>query len=164
MRRRGRCSIKGCGKPHRARGWCTKHYARWQRQGDTIRRPPGTLWTPAEDRMLLAVKLTPHTERHRGEGAFAQVAARLGRTAGACVSRYDVLVRQRGHTTGRQWTGEGLWGKAEDEAILRALRDAGEDAVPHGTWPDLAGVLGRTVGAVRLRAWKLRHGLVREAA
>ena len=48
---------------------------------------------------------------------------------------------------------EGLWAKAEDEAILRALRDAGEDAVPHGTWPDPAGVRGRTVGAVRLRAY-----------
>lgn len=28
------CSIEGCVKPVAARGWCTTHYARWQRHGD----------------------------------------------------------------------------------------------------------------------------------
>lgn len=28
------CSIEGCGNPHEARGWCPKHYMRWQRNGD----------------------------------------------------------------------------------------------------------------------------------
>ena len=23
------CSIEGCGKPHKARGWCSTHYLRW---------------------------------------------------------------------------------------------------------------------------------------
>jgi len=43
QRRRGRrygprppvfCSIEGCGKESRARGWCWAHYKRWQRHGD----------------------------------------------------------------------------------------------------------------------------------
>ena len=28
------CSIKGCGNPTEARGWCRKHYGRWYRWGD----------------------------------------------------------------------------------------------------------------------------------
>ncbi len=27
------CSIEGCSKPVRARGWCNKHWARWNRRG-----------------------------------------------------------------------------------------------------------------------------------
>ena len=30
------CSIDGCGKPVRARGWCVNHYALWQRNGKPI--------------------------------------------------------------------------------------------------------------------------------
>lgn len=33
-----RCSMEGCGKTIRARGWCAQHYGRWQRHGDpTVR-------------------------------------------------------------------------------------------------------------------------------
>lgn len=28
------CSIEDCDNPSRARGWCTKHYQRWQQHGD----------------------------------------------------------------------------------------------------------------------------------
>ena len=28
------CSIPGCGKPARARGWCNTHWRRWRRHGD----------------------------------------------------------------------------------------------------------------------------------
>lgn len=28
------CSVHGCGTPSRRRGWCNKHYKRWQRWGD----------------------------------------------------------------------------------------------------------------------------------
>lgn len=40
------CSIHGCGNQSVARGWCSKHYQRWQRNGDPIsgRTPNGSLW------------------------------------------------------------------------------------------------------------------------
>jgi 5-methylcytosine-specific restriction endonuclease McrA len=28
------CTFPGCGKPEKARGWCTKHYQRWKKHGD----------------------------------------------------------------------------------------------------------------------------------
>lgn len=28
------CTIEGCDKPVRARGWCAKHYTRWHKYGD----------------------------------------------------------------------------------------------------------------------------------
>ncbi len=30
------CSMDGCGRPHLARGYCTKHYRRWRRHGDPV--------------------------------------------------------------------------------------------------------------------------------
>ena len=30
------CSIKGCGKPHKAHGWCSAHYSRYLRHGDPL--------------------------------------------------------------------------------------------------------------------------------
>ena len=110
------------------------------------------------DAALLGIELTPHTQRYRGRGAFAVIADRLGKTTQACVDRYRRLMRERGHRGG-QWTEEGLWTEAEDRLIGRIVEDHPRRA-PDGTWPDLARVLGRTVGAVRLRAWKLRNGLV----
>lgn len=32
----GTCSIDGCGKPARARGWCGAHYMRWYKHGDPL--------------------------------------------------------------------------------------------------------------------------------
>lgn len=31
------CSISGCDNPARKRGWCTKHYQRWQANGDPVK-------------------------------------------------------------------------------------------------------------------------------
>jgi hypothetical protein len=39
------CSISGCSSAAASRGWCIKHYTRWQRHGDpefTTRTPPST--------------------------------------------------------------------------------------------------------------------------
>lgn len=30
------CSIDGCSKPAKARGWCKKHWQRWSRKGDPL--------------------------------------------------------------------------------------------------------------------------------
>jgi hypothetical protein len=32
----GTCSIEGCAKPSKSRGWCGKHYMRWERHGDPL--------------------------------------------------------------------------------------------------------------------------------
>ena len=32
------CSIDGCDRPHEARGWCQKHYARFRQHVREIRR------------------------------------------------------------------------------------------------------------------------------
>lgn len=28
------CKVQGCDRPHTARGWCARHYARWRKYGD----------------------------------------------------------------------------------------------------------------------------------
>ena len=30
------CTVDGCGRPHRSRGWCAAHYARWVKHGDPL--------------------------------------------------------------------------------------------------------------------------------
>ena len=30
------CSVEGCGKPRKSRGWCSTHYERWRRNGDPL--------------------------------------------------------------------------------------------------------------------------------
>jgi hypothetical protein len=43
------CSVLGCHRPVKARGWCTAHYSRWQRHGD----PRGGLDAPAPVRVCV---------------------------------------------------------------------------------------------------------------
>ena len=111
-------------------------------------------WTAAEDRELLALRLTPHTERYAGGSAFDGIAARLGVTVQAVRDRYNDLKREAGHKGG-QWTREGLWTEAEDAAIRAQIVNP---RIPNGTWDVIADRLGRTVGAVKTRAAKLRRG------
>src|SRR5690606_9617480 len=34
------CSIEGCNRPHRTRGWCDAHYTRWRKHGDPLAGGP----------------------------------------------------------------------------------------------------------------------------
>jgi len=45
------CEINDCGGKHFARGWCKKHYTRYERHGDPrIKKQPGMKITPIEIR------------------------------------------------------------------------------------------------------------------
>ncbi len=35
-KKRGICTLGGCGKPHFGRGWCRMHYKRWYKHGDPL--------------------------------------------------------------------------------------------------------------------------------
>lgn len=53
------CSIPGCGKPHRARGWCFMHYCRWKRNGEPGEAEPRRVQgLPLEDRFWAKVDRT----------------------------------------------------------------------------------------------------------
>ena len=111
-------------------------------------------WTEEQDAVLLAIELTPHTERHEGDGALARIGRRLGRTESACRSRYRRLVRHAGHRGG-QWTEDGLWTASDDAVVRDAI--AGCSRVPDDTWPAVAAQLGRTIGACKTRGSALRR-------
>ena len=38
QRTKKQCSVDGCEKPVHARGWCRKHYLRWHKYGDPLKR------------------------------------------------------------------------------------------------------------------------------
>jgi hypothetical protein len=42
------CSVDGCERSNYSRGWCSRHYARWQRHGDPLGGHPGVLAPPIE--------------------------------------------------------------------------------------------------------------------
>lgn len=44
------CEIRGCGRPHKARGWCALHYQRWRRHGQP--GPAEPLPPPGRPRLL----------------------------------------------------------------------------------------------------------------
>ena len=108
----------------------------------------GRRWTPAEDAVVMAARLTSHTERYAGphpKESLAAVAARLGRTLLACQTRRDRLERKAGRRG--LWTTQGLWTPEEDKVVL--LRDGPDSRI--------AKVLGRTKDAVRTRRCKLKR-------
>lgn len=45
---RAPCSIEGCGRPSRGRGWCSMHWSRWRKSGDPLYVPQnGVDWNVA---------------------------------------------------------------------------------------------------------------------
>ncbi len=52
------CSIPGCGKKHRAKGFCTTH---WQRQAGYIAKPMEAPVTVSEQRDFLLAELAAYT-------------------------------------------------------------------------------------------------------
>lgn len=75
-----KCSVEGCGSLTFCRGWCSKHYSRWQRHGDPlITSRSGPLPPDAEE------KLCPRCERLRSITCFRpRNATRGGGLAGWC--------------------------------------------------------------------------------
>jgi hypothetical protein len=66
------CSVTGCGRPIRTRGWCATHYRRWQRHGHpqsdlaiAPRNPDATSY--AAVRRRLVVQLGPAPARRCGD-------------------------------------------------------------------------------------------------
>jgi HNH endonuclease len=49
------CSIEGCGRPEKARGWCNPHYKRWERFGNPLRGAPVRLYGLREQRFWAKV-------------------------------------------------------------------------------------------------------------
>lgn len=54
------CTIEGCDRPHRARGWCNAHYWQWSKRGDPLaavkaaaHRKLMTTWAEASARLYL---------------------------------------------------------------------------------------------------------------
>lgn len=57
------CSVKGCGKPALARGWCNVHYLRWQTHGDPRADKPIRPYRPREGAPLFSLCRLPGCER-----------------------------------------------------------------------------------------------------
>ena len=54
------CSVEGCERPFYGRTWCRMHYARWQRNGDLIRRQGRPLSLPLAQRLANMTKVMPN--------------------------------------------------------------------------------------------------------
>ncbi len=154
------CSVHRCARAVEVHisGLCPMHRARQRRHGSVhiLNTPPD--WTEAEIALLMAAKLTPHDARFAGpdpDESLAAVAKKIGRSVNACRCKRARLELGRGHKVGTQWTVQGLWVPREDRIIRDHLSPDGQPVAP-GTWPEVALYLGRTLGAVRTRASKLR--------
>ncbi len=54
------CSIEGCGKKHRALGFCNAHWLKLRKRGDPLAPPiPGKRKTPALERFHASYKVNP---------------------------------------------------------------------------------------------------------
>lgn len=81
------CTIPGCTRKYRARGWCATHYARWQRNGAPVTQPiaPTNPECAAdgctrEPRSRVAEYCEKHYYRLRRNGTLETVAPRVPAT------------------------------------------------------------------------------------
>ena len=99
MTEKPRCSIEGCERASRARGWCLAHYRKWQRHGDPLAgvRPSWRRWTDEENRQLLAA--VPPRGIRVPRGVLIDFALMFERSPSAVRTRLCFLRR-------RQWEAE----------------------------------------------------------
>lgn len=86
------CSVKECGRPHLARGWCVGHYRRWQ-TGRPLEGVMGRKTRSLEDKMLHYVQVTGFCWLWMGArtGGYGNVRVN-GRTTKAHRAVYEHLV------------------------------------------------------------------------
>ena len=83
------CTVPGCGRPHRARGYCRTHYARWRASGDArpevpigaVRRAQAAEPTPVVAHPVALkrrLRGLPPVSRHERLLALADLAERAG--------------------------------------------------------------------------------------
>lgn len=121
---RAECSISGCEKPRRARGWCGMHYWRWSHHGDPEWQPPETKGECAFDGCERAVSARGYCETHY---------SRLRRT-GTVEDRIKVSIIASGPARG-----------TVERDRLRFLSKIDERG-PHLCWPWLGTILSNGYG------------------
>ena len=148
-RRKGRnirpCKVPGCtdetGHPGTARGYCSRHYARWLRHGDPAIRTTRVYVTHLE------CTVEGCTKRQAGRGLCARHWQQWSRTG-------DPTTR----TLAPRWTPE------EDKKLLDLPLEPRSRYVKSGYLTDLARVIGRTPVACRSRLFELRKARARAAS
>lgn len=147
------CAVRGCGAPHRARGWCRAHYRRWQRHGDPltdvpIRRAAGS-YSTARQRVAAARGRAsehacaacgarashwsydgtdPHERRDPRGRRYSLDPGRYQPSCRSCVRRPKTLDIQRAARLYRVGASARAIGRLLDtgpEAVLTALRHHG---------------------------------------
>lgn len=87
------CSITGCGKRARTRGYCPMHYQRWRHHGDPlaskkiVAAPPSACAVDGCNKTAQSRGLCPmHYQRRRLTGSVGAAAPKIGRYGGASCS------------------------------------------------------------------------------
>ena len=143
-----KCSVEGCERRVKAKGYCPMHYQR-HRTGLPLDLQAGTPWSDEEDLLLVECPTLGWAEKYvPGGSPRAQLAEKLGRSYQALYAR---LRRLNGGPLGRYRIKKGRWTEREDE-IIRLTRRLRKNP----NWQRVADFLCRAHGAVRQRSWYLR--------
>lgn len=90
------CSVEGCEKPVRARGWCGRHYVRWLKHGD-----PTTLLLPGYDIDLPREPPNPSGLCMCGCGQKTSIATRSDKKYGAVAGEHRRYIMGHSGTMNR---------------------------------------------------------------